>query len=250
MFELMFNFIRLVLGIALLLFFIASPFVTLGFIIAIIQKRLNRTNWMEKNKFLQKLTGKQKILENEGEIKVWKQLAEYCRYTGTAHLLSNVTLKSGDGTTQIDHILISPKGILVIETKHYSGWIFGRENQQEWTQVLYKKKFRFQNPIRQNYKHIRAVQKTLQHIPSELISGVIVFTKDAEFKTEMPGNVIQFHELTRYVENMPYKEGEKSKISDKAMKYCIGCLEFERFAMTEQTDVEHVSYLNRKFGQA
>ena len=55
-------------------------------------------------------------------------------------LLNDLTLPDGQaGTTQIDHILLSPYGIFVIETKNYAGWIFGSEWQKAWTQKIYKK---------------------------------------------------------------------------------------------------------------
>ncbi len=79
---------------------------------------------------------KQGWTENIGEYYVRKYLlttfpeAEY-------HLMNNITLPFKDGTTQIDHILVSRYGIFVIETKHYKGWIFGDENSKNWTQVLY-----------------------------------------------------------------------------------------------------------------
>ncbi|MCR8923134.1 NERD domain-containing protein [Dasania sp. GY-MA-18] len=41
------------------------------------------------------------------------------------HLFNNVTLASEDGSTQIDHLLISKYGVFVIETKNMKGWIFG-----------------------------------------------------------------------------------------------------------------------------
>ena len=73
------------------------------------------------------------------------------------HLLNNITLKLENGTTQIDHILVSRYGVFVIETKHYKGWIFGDEKSKQWTQVIYQIKHRFQNPLHQNYKHLKAV---------------------------------------------------------------------------------------------
>jgi len=42
-----------------------------------------------------------------------------------------------------------------------TGWIFGNSNEKQWTQVLFGKKYRFQNPLHQNYKHTKAVQKLL-----------------------------------------------------------------------------------------
>jgi len=55
-------------------------------------------------------------------------------------LLKNITLQTDDGTTQIDHIIVSQYGIFVIETKNYKGWIFGDEYSKTWTQSIYGKK--------------------------------------------------------------------------------------------------------------
>ena len=44
----------------------------------------------------------------------------------------------GQGTTQIDHVVVSPFGVFVIETKNFSGWTFGGEEQRNWTQVHFK----------------------------------------------------------------------------------------------------------------
>lgn len=63
------------------------------------------------------------------------------------HRLHNVTLPTPDGTTQIDHIFVSRYGIFVVETKNMKGWIFGGERQAQWTQKIYKKTFKFQNPF-------------------------------------------------------------------------------------------------------
>ncbi|HEH9590678.1 TPA: nuclease-related domain-containing protein, partial [Pseudomonas aeruginosa] len=88
--------------------------------------------------------------------------------------LHNVTLNTPDGTTQIDHVFLSPYGIFVLETKNMSGWIFGGEKQAQWTQKLYKRTFKFQNPLRQNYKHLKALEATLGVSPEHLYS-VITF---------------------------------------------------------------------------
>ncbi len=71
------------------------------------------------------------------------------------HLIKDVTLPTVDGTTQVDHIIVSKFCIFVIETKNMKGWIFGGERQKTWTQSIYKNKNKFQNPLHQNYKHIK-----------------------------------------------------------------------------------------------
>ena len=56
----------------------------------------------------------------------------------TYHRIHNVTLPTPDGTTQIDHIFVSRFGIFVVETKNMKGWIFGGENQPQWTQKIFQ----------------------------------------------------------------------------------------------------------------
>jgi hypothetical protein len=74
--------------------------------------------------------------------------------------LHDLMLPTLDGTTQIDHVIVSRFGLFVIETKDLTGWIFGGERSRRWTQVIFGKRYRFQNPLQQNYKHLKAVEKT------------------------------------------------------------------------------------------
>jgi hypothetical protein len=104
------------------------------------------------------------------------------------HLIKNVTLPTADGTTQIDHIIVSKYGIFVIETKNMKGWIFGSENQKQWTQQIFKHKSKFQNPLHQNYKHVKTLEACLK-TKSDSIFSVIIFIGDSTFKTKMPDNV-------------------------------------------------------------
>lgn len=105
----------------------------------------------------------------------------------------------GQGTTQIDHIVVSPFGIFVIETKNHRGWIFGFEKQAEWTQQIYKHKELFQNPLRQNHLHVRALMGFLD-LPESAFHSVVFFIGDCQLKTPMPPNVIN-SELRRWIEN-------------------------------------------------
>lgn len=108
----------------------------------------------------------------------------------TYRSLNNVTLNTSNGTTQIDHVIASRYGIFVIEAKNYQGWIFGGERQAEWTQSFPGgKKFKFQNPLRQNYRHIKALSEFLG-LPEDRFHSVVMFWGESEFKTEMPHNVM------------------------------------------------------------
>lgn len=104
------------------------------------------------------------------------------------HALHNVTLPTRDGTTQIDHVVISRFGVFVLETKNMRGWIFGSEQQAQWTQAVYRRRYTFQNPLRQNYKHVQAVQAVLE-LPDEHLHSIVNFIGNSTFKTPLPRNV-------------------------------------------------------------
>lgn len=139
-----------------------------------------------------------------GETAVTRKLESLQKKDEHYRSFNNVILKTPDGTTQIDHILISPHGVFVIETKNFTGWIFGEANQRKWTQSLcgpgYASiKYPFQNPIHQNYKHVKAVQNFLG-IDAKFIFNLVVFAGNSEFKTAMPKNVIELRDFIRYIE--------------------------------------------------
>lgn len=104
-------------------------------------------------------------------------------------VLSDLILPIAGGTTQLDHLVLSRYGVFVIETKNMSGWIFGDAEQKKWTQVQKGgKKRSFQNPLNQNFAHVKAVQEILG-INNEVLHNFVVFTGNAEPKTAMPENV-------------------------------------------------------------
>lgn len=98
-------------------------------------------------------------------------------------ILNDILIQTKNGTAQIDHIVISPYGLLVIETKNYKGWIYGREESEYWTQVIYKGKFKFLNPIKQNWGHICALREALPEIKEVPIYSIIVMAGSAKIKT-------------------------------------------------------------------
>lgn len=116
----------------------------------------------------------------------------------TYKILADVMLPADSATTQIDFIIVSRFGIFVIEQKTYKGWIFGKEHEREWTQNLYGKKFRFQNPLHQNFKHIKTLSG-LFALPESAYKSVIAFSGEATFKTPMPSNVIRMGSVTDYI---------------------------------------------------
>ena len=121
-----------------------------------------------------------------------------------------------------------------------SGWIFGNERDRQWTQKIYRKSFRFQNPLRQNYKHEKVLEATLS-IPRKAIHSVVVFIGDADFKTEMPANVVYIGGLIRYI-----KSFTTSVFSDSDVVRICNVIEVERLAPSRKTDRDHVRNLKER----
>jgi hypothetical protein len=156
----------------------------------------------------------------------------------------DVTLPTADGTTQIDHIIVSEYGVFVIETKNMGGWIFGDPNHSKWTQTFGKSKNSFQNPLRQNYKHTKELESLLQ-IGEDKLFSVVVFTGDAEFKTDMPDNVIRSGRLPRYIHAKNTPLLTESEVQRILLKINGSMLERSR-----ETSRQHILNLNRKFGNS
>lgn len=95
---------------------------------------------------------------------------------GYKKILVNLYVPKQDGTTsELDAIMIHETGVYVFESKNYSGWIYGRENQKLWLQVLNygKIKNQFYNPIWQNEGHVKNLQSFLDDIDIPFFSYII-----------------------------------------------------------------------------
>ncbi len=115
----------------------------------------------------------------------------------TYHIFHNIILPSKNGTTQIDHLIISIYGLFIVETKNKKGWIFGSAEQKNWTQTLYGEKYSFQNPLKQTYRQ-KIILGEFLHIDNRCIFPIIHFTGDCTFKTEFPDNV-RTHGVGRFI---------------------------------------------------
>ncbi|MFC6633339.1 nuclease-related domain-containing protein [Microbulbifer taiwanensis] len=156
------------------------------------------------------------------------------------HRIHNVTLQTPDGTTQIDHIFVSRFGIFVVETKNMQGWIFGGEHQAQWTQRIHRESFKFQNPLRQNYKHVKALEALLD-VPEDAIHSVVVFAGNSTFKTPMPTNVTKQDGYIRYIKSFQTPVLSESEVQDIASR-----IQSSRLAPTRETHRLHVQQLKAR----
>lgn len=111
----------------------------------------------------------------------------------------NITVYNGEKTSQIDHLYFSVYGIFVVENKCYNGWIYGNQYDEDWTHTFGRdKKYKFKNPIRQNYGHIKFLENFLT-IDFEKFHSVIVFSGSGEIKTRLPNNVCRLSNFCDYI---------------------------------------------------
>lgn len=110
--------------------------------------------------------------------------------------LHDVVLEDSRGLTQVDHLVLTPDAIVVIETKTYSGFISGDPASQQWVQHLLAGSVRspFQNPLRQNYRHRSAVMEILADLQVE-VRGFVVSAGSARFCDALVGAVVPLDHL-------------------------------------------------------
>jgi restriction system protein len=160
-------------------------------------------------------------------------------------LVEDVILPFGNDTTQIDHLVVSPYGIFVIETKNISGWIFGQPDHAQWTQVIYRSKHRFQNPLLQNKLHVRVVGDLLNLTPDR-VHNVVVFVGRCSFKTPMPANVVHgVRELAALIEahRIPV-------FTENEIRLFLDIIQTNRLAPGRQTDRAHVRNVRRRISDS
>ncbi|TGN40319.1 nuclease-related domain-containing protein [Marinobacter confluentis] len=159
------------------------------------------------------------------------------------HLIKNVTLPTPDGTTQIDHVLVSEFGVFVVETKNMKGWIFGSPHQRFWTQKIFRSNHKFQNPLHQNYKHVKTLQALLG-LGDHQMHSVVVFVGHNTFKTPVPDNVTRGFGYVRYIKSKQEAVLSPEQVEEALEKVASGRLE-ESFS-TNRAHVRHVKELKEK----
>ncbi|WP_197277499.1 NERD domain-containing protein [Bacillus sp. FJAT-27245] len=146
----------------------------------------------------------------------------------THFLLDDLYIPKGDGqTSQVDHILICAKGIFVIETKNFNGWITGVENGSTWTAIKYKHRSYFPNPVWQNYGHIKAIQEYLGEAAADIpFYSIVVFCHNATLKLKEPikgADVVHIRNLLPLIESMT-SENPLTKFRQEKIKLLLSKL--------------------------
>lgn len=97
-----------------------------------------------------------------------------------------------EGEIQIDHLLLTAQGLLIIDIKDVKGVVFGSDKMQDWTVISDDRRFTFTNPQPALFDRIAAVRHIVRQVP---VAGRILFLDGAEFTKGVPGLAATLQDL-------------------------------------------------------
>ena len=173
---------------------------------------------------------------NKGEEKVISTLK---KIKVEHYVFNNVSFISekNEMTHQIDHILVHPHGVFVIETKNYYGEIISDTGEWYWVKIIKDKKEIIRNPLNQNKTHVNVVKKILKTV--DVISLVVFVKNNAPYMPDE--NVINLKDLLLFIDSYPYKKLlNKEEIKDICKK-----IRENKVKVTKSEHLENISYLKQ-----
>jgi hypothetical protein len=180
---------------------------------------------------------------NYGEFQTYKYLF---MLPGKMEFLHNCYVPIENGYAEIDLIMIHETGIYVIESKNYSGWVFGEEKQKTWTQVMAggSEKNHFLNPIWQNNGHIKALKEYLTLYPDVPYFSLIVFSERCKLKklTVSSNNVLVVNR-DKMKSTLKKKISEREEYSAEKRKEIYKML-FPLCKMSKEDKQKHIDRIN------
>ena len=113
------------------------------------------------------------------------------------YYMKNVVIPDAvEGSSFIDWLVLTPRGILIISQKPYKGMIFGAENISHWTQVVDRRSYTFDNPLRQLEVDLVTIKSLIPNIP---VKGYVVFDRDSFFPKGKPKIVLTLNEIKQNI---------------------------------------------------
>ena len=111
---------------------------------------------------------------------------------GFDHINALIIPNADEGEIQIDKLILTSQGLLILEIKDAQGVVFGSDKMQDWTVIAEDRRYTFPNPQPSLYDRIAAVRQIVRQVP---VSGRILFLDGAEFTKGVPDLVCNLEEL-------------------------------------------------------
>jgi len=143
-------------------------------------------------------------------------------------VINDVFIINNGMSHQIDHVVVSPYEIFSIETKQYNGRITGTKYDKYWVRKKRGKKYYYNNPIRQNYGHVKALCELLKIDESKIYNIVCIPSRHVYLKIQHDGEIVT--NITINEKILSYNEEvlsdidnivdiiEKNNITDKKLR--------------------------------
>jgi hypothetical protein len=113
-----------------------------------------------------------------------------------------------EGEIQVDQLLLTSHGLLILEVKDIQGTVFGSDKMQDWAVIAEDRRYTFPNPQPALYDRIAAVRQIVRQVP---VAGRVVFLDGAEFTKGTPSLVCDIEQLVADF-GEPDKNAAKFKI--------------------------------------
>lgn len=162
---------------------------------------------------------------------------------GYKRVLTNLYIPTKNGTTEIDVVLISKKGIFVFECKNMSGDIYG-DDGPAWYHCSYNNSFSFYNPVYQNRVHINALKNILKMDNSDYFRSVVVLSNHCGMRglklRQDSYRVIRLKHL-----NKTYKKYRKKVLAKEDVDYIFKQLR-QYTKASRRVKRNHIKYVSSK----
>jgi hypothetical protein len=107
--------------------------------------------------------------------------------------LQNVLVPDGmGGQIQLEHVLLTAHGLVVVDVKAFEGTIFASDRMAEWTVIGARGRFTFPNPLGTLYDRVAALRQLVRDVP---VAGFVLFAAGADFTKGRPKDVLLPQEL-------------------------------------------------------
>ena len=109
------------------------------------------------------------------------------RAIGVEHLRDVLVPDGMGGEIHVEHLILTARGIVVVDVKRYQGVIFASDRMDQWTSIGPDGRSTFQNPIGTLYDRVAAVRQLVRDVD---VAGFVLFPPAADFSKGQPKDVV------------------------------------------------------------
>ena len=150
-----------------------------------------------------------------GEIEV----ANYLNSLSNEYVVINdVMIETNNRTSQIDHIVVSPYGIFVIETKNYSGILYGEEYESYVPYVCGSNQYSIYNPLKQNRSHVYTLMNALDIPNRNVFVPILAISDDCESHMQAKVDIVPFAYVCDAIDQYKYKMFSRREVLSIAQR--------------------------------